>query len=72
MSDVSFTQLSAVYTPGDVRNNAGMEGGSNSYLASAATGQRTAAPKGVPIWGVAAVALVIAFLELRRRRLGGR
>lgn len=71
MPDVTFTQLSSVYTPGDVSNNAGMEGGSNSYLASAATGQAKA-KGGVPIWGVAAFALLIGFLELRRRRMGGK
>jgi hypothetical protein len=67
----TFTQLSSVYTPGDVSNQAWQNGSTNqpqtSQLGQTVTGQHT-----VPIAGVVAVAAVLALLELRRKRIVGR
>jgi hypothetical protein len=69
---VSQATLAATYTPGDVTNQA-WQNGSTITPANTGLGQATSIAHSVPIWGVIAVALILAFLELRRKRLmGGR
>jgi hypothetical protein len=64
--------LASVYTPGDVTNTA-WQNGSTLSPPNVSLGQATSVAHAVPIWGVVAVALLLAFLELRRKRLmGGR
>jgi hypothetical protein len=67
---VSQGALAQVYTPGDVSNQAWQNG---STLSPPNTGlaQQTSIGHSVPIWGVVVVALLLAFLELRRKRLMG-
>lgn len=64
-------QLANAFTPGDATNSA-WQNGSTLVPRTAALGQNGTLPHSVPIWGVAVVALILAFLELRRKRLGGR
>jgi hypothetical protein len=69
---VTQTALASAYTPGDVTNQA-WQNGSTISPPNVALGQATSTAHSVPIWGVVVVALLLAFLELRRKRLiGGR
>lgn len=64
-------QLGSVFTPGDLSNSA-WQNGSTMFPQSKSLGQTTSIAHSVPIWGVVAIALLLGFLELRRKRLGGR
>ena len=69
---VTQTALASAYTPGDVLNQP-WQNGSTLSPPNVSLGQATSVAHAVPIWGVIAVALLLAFLELRRKRLmGGR
>jgi hypothetical protein len=69
---VTQQALASAYTPGDATNQA-WQNGSTISPPNVALGQSTSIAHSVPIWGVVVVALLLAFLELRRKHLmGGR
>ncbi len=68
---VSQAALAAAYTPGDVTNQAWQNGSTITPPNVSLAQQVSSTAHSVPIWGVVAVALLLAFLELRRKRLMG-